>query len=232
VRPATRWSKPIHSRHRGPSYSSDTRSRSMPPQRSASPRPFESKRDRNLLFGAAARFASCGPPGVPQPARVGRPGAAAARGWPPPSSGEYPADRSGLSRAKGWRPGSLPEAPGEPAASGRQWLATYAAPRPGAGRWATGPVAGDVATGTPPAGGLWARAGQRAMWARIFSITSGCSMNARMRIAPPQRGQTSGPPLYILPRWRYRTLRHACNYFITEIGWCLLPCAASRPLRI
>ena len=45
-------------------------------------------------------------------------------------------------------------------------------------------------------GGLCAVAGQRPRWVRIFSITSGCSMNAMIRIAPAHRGHTRGSTSY------------------------------------
>ena len=47
-----------------------------------------------------------------------------------------------------------------------------------------------------PAGGLWAEAGHKARWRRIFSITAGCSMKAMMRMGPAHRGHTSGSTSY------------------------------------
>ena len=46
------------------------------------------------------------------------------------------------------------------------------------------------------AGGLWAGAGYTPRCVRIFAMTSGCSMNARIRMVPAQRGQTSGSTSY------------------------------------
>jgi hypothetical protein len=42
-------------------------------------------------------------------------------------------------------------------------------------------------------GGPWARPGQSPRWVRIFSMTSGCSMKAMMRMGPPHWGHSKGP---------------------------------------
>jgi hypothetical protein len=81
-------------------------------------------------------------------------------------------------RPRGARGSSAPNA----AARGGQGSTDYAA---------TQPAAGSVTPRTS-AGGLWAAAGQSPRWARIFSMTSGCSMNAMMRIGAAHRGHISG----------------------------------------
>lgn len=53
------------------------------------------------------------------------------------------------------------------------------------------PVAGNMATGTP-AGGLWMWVGQSPRCVRIFSMTSGCSIHAMIRLAPAHWGHTRG----------------------------------------
>ena len=58
------------------------------------------------------------------------------------------------------------------------------------------PMRTDHAAKNAGSGGLWAGAGQRPRCARIFPITSGCSMTAMMRIPLPHRGHTNGFPSY------------------------------------
>lgn len=42
------------------------------------------------------------------------------------------------------------------------------------------------------AGGLWACAGHRPRWVRIFSMAAAWSMKAMIRVEPPHRGQSGG----------------------------------------
>ncbi len=70
-------------------------------------------------------------------------------------------------------------------------------------------VAGDMAPGTPT-GGLWMWVGHNPRCMRIFAMTSRCSMKARILIAPPQRGQTSGSTSYTI------LMRHTQARFAVE----------------
>ena len=98
-----------------------------------------------------------------------------------PGRGEYPADWRRLSRGKDGRP---------KAAVGRTPAAT------GLGGGISRALNGlpDHAAREEAIGGLWAETGQSPRCARIFSITSGCSMNARnkeLKEAKRQRGVPS-----------------------------------------